>query len=113
MTFFRSAIAAFIGKCGLKTISQGDLQGEYFPLSSITTNVAQNQQFIDSHLLFKNGDKYLEAGGLERDWPESRGLFLNRDKTFLVWVNEEDQLRIISMQKGANIWQVFLCCVNP
>ena len=37
---------------------------------------------------------------MERDWPEGRGIFHNIDKTFLVWVNEEDQLRIISMQKG-------------
>ena len=36
-----------------------------------------------------------------------RGIFPNADKTFLVWVNEEDQLRIISMQKGANIGAVF------
>lgn len=36
---------------------------------------------------------------MERDWPEGRGIFHNKDKTFLVWVNEEDQLRIISMQQ--------------
>ncbi|ORC88157.1 arginine kinase, partial [Trypanosoma theileri] len=29
------------------------------------------------------------------------------EKTFLVWVNEEDQLRIISMQKGGNLKEVF------
>ena len=37
---------------------------------------------------------------MERDWPEGRGIFHNAAKTFLTWVNEEDQLRIISMQKG-------------
>ena len=37
---------------------------------------------------------------MERDWPEGRGIFHNEAKTFLVWVNEEDQLRIISMEKG-------------
>ena len=31
----------------------------------------------------------------------------NDNKTFLVWVNEEDQLRIISMQKGSDILAVF------
>ena len=31
----------------------------------------------------------------------------NDDKNFLVWVNEEDHLRIISMQKGGNISEVF------
>merc|ERR1712076_291692 len=43
----------------------------------------------------------------ERDWPEGRGIFHNTDKTFLVWVNEEDQLRIISMQKGGDVKGVF------
>jgi len=57
--------------------------------------------------LFKEGDRFLEACGLNRDWPEGRGIFHNNDKTFLVWVNEEDQLRIISMQPGADIGAVF------
>ena len=39
--------------------------------------------------------------------PESRGIFHNPQKTFLVWVNEEDQFRIISMQNGGNIREVF------
>merc|ERR1719435_842032 len=38
---------------------------------------------------------------MERDWPEGRGIFHNAAKTFLIWVNEEDQLRIISMENGA------------
>merc|ERR1711997_959329 len=35
------------------------------------------------------------------------GIFFNDSKTFLVWINEEDQLRIISMENGANIKSVF------
>lgn len=31
----------------------------------------------------------------------------NDSKTFLVWVNEEDHLRVISMQKGGNMKEVF------
>jgi len=27
---------------------------------------------------------------MERNWPEGRGIFHNKDKTALVWVNEED-----------------------
>ena len=44
---------------------------------------------------------------MERDWPEGRGIFHNEAKTFLVWVNEEDQTRIISMQKGGDVKGVF------
>jgi len=68
---------------------------------------AEKKQLIADHFLFKGGDKYLESCGLERDWPEARGIFHNHNKTFLVWVNEEDQLRIISMQPGSNILEVF------
>jgi creatine kinase/arginine kinase len=43
---------------------------------------------------------------LTGDWPEARGIFHNNDKTFLVWVNEEDQMRIISMEQGADAKKV-------
>merc|ERR1739848_115926 len=39
--------------------------------------------------------------------PHARGIYHNDEKTALVWVNEEDHLRIISMQKGHNIRAVF------
>ena len=49
----------------------------------------------------------MAAANLNRDWPSGRGIFHNDAKTFLIWVNEEDQLRIISMQNGADIKEVF------
>jgi len=84
---------------------EGDLSGEYFPLTGM--DEAVRQQLVDDHFLFMSGDKNLQAAGMERDWPEGRGIFHNKDKTFLVWVNEEDQLRIISMQKGGDVKGVF------
>lgn len=83
----------------------GDLAGHYYPLNNMTE--AQKKQLIDDHFLFKEGDRFLEVVGLNRDWPNGRGIFHNNDKTFLVWINEEDQLRIISMQPGADIKSVF------
>merc|ERR1711953_1209122 len=68
---------------------------------------AVRQQLVDDHFLFVSGDKNLIAAGMERDWPEGRGIFHNAAKTFLTWVNEEDQLRIISMQKGGDVRGVF------
>jgi len=79
----------------------GELKGKYYSLGSMTNS--ERDQLIKDHFLFKGGDKYLESCGLEREWPEARGIFHNDAKTFLVWVNEEDQLRIISMQNGSNI----------
>jgi len=68
---------------------------------------ADQKQLIEDHFLFKKGDRFLEACALNRDWPAGRGIFHNKEKSFLIWVNEEDQLRIISMQKGADIKAVF------
>merc|ERR1712002_720405 len=83
----------------------GDLAGEYYPLTGM--DEATRQQLVDDHFLFMSGDKNLQVAGMERDWPEGRGIFHNATKTFLVWVNEEDQLRIISMQQGSNVKEVF------
>ena len=86
--------------------SLGDsLAGTYYPLQGMSE--AQQATLITDHFLFKAGDRFLEAAGLNRDWPEGRGIFHNHEKTFLVWINEEDQLRIISMQQGGNIKQAF------
>jgi len=84
---------------------EGDLAGKFYSLE--TMSAEDQKQLIDDHFLFKEGDRFLDACGLNRDWPSGRGIFHNDAKTFLVWVNEEDQLRIISMQKDCNIREVF------
>merc|ERR1719495_549961 len=83
----------------------GDLAGKYYPLTGMDEKV--RQQLVDDHFLFVSGDRNLTVAGMERDWPEGRGIFHNNDKTFLTWVNEEDQLRIISMQSGGDVRAVF------
>merc|ERR1712142_249453 len=83
----------------------GDLAGKYYPLTGM--DEAVRQQLVDDHFLFVSGDRNLTVAGMERDWPEGRGIFHNEKKTFLIWVNEEDQLRIISMQMGGDVRGVF------
>lgn len=83
----------------------GNLSGTYYPLNGMSEETSA--KLIADHFLFKAGDRYLEAAGLNRDWPEGRGIFHNDEKTFLVWINEEDQLRIISMEMGGDIKEVF------
>ena len=36
-----------------------------------------------------------------------RGIWHNHSKNFLIWVNEEDHIRVISMEKGGNMKTVF------
>jgi len=84
---------------------KGELEGAYYPLQGMSREV--QTALIKDHFLFKEGDRFLDAAGLNRDWPEGRGIYHNREKTFLVWINEEDQMRIISMQQGGDIKEVF------
>ena len=66
----------------------GDLKGKFYPLEGMDPEVQKS--LIDDHFLFKEGDRFLKACNLNRDWPSGRGIFHNDAKTFLVWVNEED-----------------------
>lgn len=83
----------------------GELKGTYYPLTGMTKEV--QQKLIDDHFLFKEGDRFLQAANACRFWPTGRGIYHNDNKTFLVWVNEEDHLRIISMQMGGNLGEVY------
>ena len=84
---------------------EGDLAGDYHPLSSLSDKL--RKELVNKHLLFKGGDRFHAAMGLNRSWPDGRGIFLNKDRTFLIWVNEEDHLRLISMQDGCNLKAVY------
>uniref|UniRef100_W5NBZ6 creatine kinase n=1 Tax=Lepisosteus oculatus TaxID=7918 RepID=W5NBZ6_LEPOC len=85
---------------------EGEFKGKYYPLKDMTDE--EQDQLIRDHFLFdKPVSPLLLASGMARDWPDARGIWHNNDKTFLVWVNEEDHLRVISMQKGGNMKEVF------
>merc|ERR1712063_141190 len=84
---------------------EGELKGTFYPLTGMTKEV--QQQLIDDHFLFKEGDRFLQAANACRYWPTGRGIYHNVEKTFLVWCNEEDHLRIISMQKGGDLKAVY------
>ena len=44
---------------------------------------------------------------LPLDHCPSLALRHNNEKSFLIWVNEEDHTRVISMEKGGNMKRVF------
>ena len=69
---------------------------------------AEQEQLIADHFLFdKPVSPLLTSAGMARDWPDARGIWHNEDKNFLVWINEEDHTRVISMQKGGDMAAVF------
>merc|ERR1719353_1447959 len=58
--------------------------------------------------LFQEPDStLLLSSGCGRHWPDARGIFHNDAKNFFVWVNEDDHMRIISMEKGDNVRAIF------
>ncbi|KAJ8343931.1 hypothetical protein SKAU_G00312600 [Synaphobranchus kaupii] len=88
------------------TSLRGELEGHYYSLAEMTEQ--EQQQLIDDHFLFdKPVSPFMTGTGMARDWPDARGIWHNNQKTFLVWVNEEDHIRVISMEKGGNIKRVF------
>src|SRR5262249_46961301 len=82
-----------------------ELAGTYHSLHEL--DETEQQRLISSHLLFRGNDRFLASAGIERDWPDGRGLFHTADQRLHVWVNEEDHLRIVSMQPGGDFRQVF------
>lgn len=85
---------------------KGDLEGKYYPLTTMSDH--DQEQLIEDHFLFeKPTGALLTTSGCARDWPDGRGIWHNKDKNFLVWINEEDHIRVISMQKGGNMRAVF------
>ncbi|XP_077087794.1 creatine kinase S-type, mitochondrial isoform X1 [Siphateles boraxobius] len=83
-----------------------DLAGKYYSLTEMTEQ--EQQQLIDEHFLFdKPVSPLLTSAGMARDWPDARGIWHNNEKTFLIWINEEDHSRVISMEKGGNMKRVF------
>ncbi len=64
---------------------------------------------VKAHQMFKDmsGDRYLDSAGISADWPYGRGMYIARDEDFLVWVGEEDHLRIMAMRQGGDLIALF------
>merc|ERR1719211_1010455 len=73
----------------------------------------KRKELVDLHYLYIDDDDTLRLVGCYDDWPAGRGIFINDDKSsgvFIIWVGEEDQLRIMAMNKGSNVqavWDLF------
>jgi len=99
----------------------GELKGDYFPLNGSMSyapkpggmSLEKEEQLRKSGNLFQEPDStLLLSSGCGRHWPDARGVFHNDAKNFFVWVNEEDQMRIISMEKGDDVKRIFVRFAN-
>uniref|UniRef100_A0A7S1HSZ7 Arginine kinase n=1 Tax=Eutreptiella gymnastica TaxID=73025 RepID=A0A7S1HSZ7_9EUGL len=84
---------------------EGDLAGKFYRHTSMTPGETQN--LVDWHFLFRGKDKMQAASGYHADWPHGRGIFVSADEKFLLWINEGDHIRIISMEQGGDVKSVF------
>jgi protein-arginine kinase len=86
--------------------------GQYYSLtpgSKHQIDDAKYQELVKAHIMFKDmaDDSYLASAGIANDWPYGRGCYVSADKGFIVWVGEEDHLRIMCMKKGTILNDVF------
>ena len=68
--------------------------------SSISAEV--HRDLARQHLMFSDMsvDRYLCSAGISNDWPHGRGCYITDSKELMVWVGEEDHLRIICTKNG-------------
>merc|ERR1719253_275327 len=92
------------------------MKGDYYPLHGSRSyapkpegmSVEKEEKLRNNGNLFQEPDStLLLSSGCGRHWPDARGIFHNDAENFFVWVNEEDQMRIVSMEKGDNIRAIF------
>lgn len=82
--------------------------GQYLSLtpgSSHAIDEAAYQRRVQAHQMFKDmrGDRYLIAAGISADWPFGRGMYVSNSEDFLIWIGEEDHLRIMAMREGGDL----------
>ncbi|MEL6375623.1 MAG: phosphagen kinase [Pseudomonadota bacterium] len=93
-------------------IADPDYGGGYHSLTPGNPNEINEdayQALVDAHIMFKDmsNDRYLLAAGIAADWPYGRGCYVSEDRSFIIWVGEEDHLRIMCMEKGTILNKVF------
>jgi creatine kinase/arginine kinase len=72
------------------------LSGTYTGFADL--NESQFTALLEKGLAFPKGDRFMDAAGINQDYPTGRGIFISRDK---------DHLRIIAQSPDGNISRVF------
>ncbi len=86
--------------------------GQYLsitPGSAFEIDKAEYDRRVVNHQMFKDmsADRYLNSAGISNDWPDGRGMYVSGREDFLVWVGEEDHLRIMAMMSGGDLGALF------
>jgi len=86
--------------------------GRYLSLTPDSYYKISDDEFnnrVDEHQMFKDMslDRHLNAANISADWPYGRGMYISSHEDFIVWVGEEDHLRVMSMKTGGNLTELF------
>lgn len=86
--------------------------GRYYSLTPghpDEVSAEEYEHLVKSHLMFKDmsKDEFLVTAGIARHWPYGRGCFVSADRQIVVWVGEEDHLRIMCLKRGTLLNEVF------
>lgn len=84
----------------------GNFAGKFYSLSSLNDSEAEKMA-AEGVGFVKSSCPEAASAGLVRDWPDQRGFWHNNSKNFIVWVNEADHCKIVSLQKGGNLKEAF------
>ena len=95
-----------------KLMADPEFGGTYHTLTpdnEFSIDEAKYNELVASHIMFKDMsvDPYLLSAGISAHWPYGRGVYVSEDKGFIVWVGEEDHLRIMCMKTGTMLNEVF------
>jgi len=82
--------------------------GRYYSLTPGSPDFINDDEYkalVKARFMFKDmaADTYLADAGIASDWPYGRGCYVSGDEGFIIWVGEEDHMRIMCMNKNGAI----------
>ncbi|CAK0904785.1 unnamed protein product [Prorocentrum cordatum] len=108
----------------LSHLSDADLRGQYYPLRGSGSHAPSpggmspedESSLAERGLLFKAPESPERlSSGVGRHWPEARGAFVADSGQLVAWCNEEDHLKVVSLQQGGDLraaYGRFACAVG-
>ena len=96
-TFFRDAAASLVGEL------KGTFLAPHALSPELRCELEREGMVFDKPLK----TQYLAVCGGARHWPTGRGVIMNTMKTYIMSINQEDHVRLVSKQNGADIQACF------
>merc|ERR1712119_104408 len=82
-----------------------ELTGQFTSLRSLSGR--EQGKLLSSDVFKLTYDDWMSVPGAKK-WSEGQGVFVNNYSNFILWVNMEDQLRLVSVAKGQDLKYVLL-----